>query len=131
MIVRLQGEYPLAQEPLSEAVSPAQAMLRTLKANPSESIGTFRMEVADLRKFAVLNYIAVIKCVSAAMADVWYIAPLCSSIMDEVSLGGGASVQGCNSGLIPQSTQQHLLTMTRLVLGHIPESVKFAARAGR
>ena len=37
-------------------------MLRRLKANPSESIGSFRTEVADLRKFAVLNYIAVIKC---------------------------------------------------------------------
>ena len=40
----------------------AQAMLRRLKANPSESMGSFRTEVADLRKFAVLNYIAVIKC---------------------------------------------------------------------
>jgi hypothetical protein len=39
-----------------------QAMLRRLKASPSESIGSFRTEVADLRKFAVLNYIAVIKC---------------------------------------------------------------------
>lgn len=42
-----------------------QALLRSLKANPSESIGSFRMEVADLRKFAVLNYIAVIKCAAS------------------------------------------------------------------
>jgi hypothetical protein len=44
-----------------------QAMLRRLKANPSESIGSFRTEVADLRKFAVLNYIAVIKCVHTSV----------------------------------------------------------------
>ncbi len=42
-----------------------QALLCSLKANPSESIGSFRMEVADLRKFAVLNYIAVIKCAAS------------------------------------------------------------------
>lgn len=43
-------------------------MLRRLKANPSESIGSFRTEVADLRKFAVLNYIAVIKCAHLSVA---------------------------------------------------------------
>lgn len=40
-----------------------QAMLKSLKASPSESVGSLRMEIADLRKFSVLNYIAVIKSV--------------------------------------------------------------------
>ena len=56
-------------------------MLRRLKANPSESIGSFRTEVADLRKFAVLNYIAVIKCAHLLrMADTLPSAgPACTS----------------------------------------------------
>ena len=64
-------------------------MLRSLKANPAESIGSFRMEVADLRKFAVLNYIAVIKSVKKRNR---HLATACAS-----GTVGPAGVAACSS----------------------------------
>ncbi len=108
---------PTPPRPAHRAVRPAQAAMRALQPGQASALSAFAAELTDLRKYAVLNYVACIKAVKKRNRH--------------LRAAVGASAAGPPLRAVDLLSQQYFFTSPKLAALATRAEVLLQARAPR